>query len=252
MKAAILFWLVLGCCMAEPLAQFGRLVLKDGTVLISVAVHSVDDAGAWIIDGNGRGRYVKADNLPDHLQATLRPEIRAASVRRQNGLPVVTQKSEWAVVETKTGEVLNGPRLMRVDTEGIHVEVGGRIQFLSGSEMPNWMIPDVIDLVRAEQRRRAQPTAQLAPGTKGQLVVKGIKYEVNSLIEETPLGIKVLHGGGIAILRFADMEVADQEAFGYDPTLESRWGNLDAEERAVESAAWFKRRRDAWNAKGRE
>ena len=182
------------------------------------------------------------------------------------GLTGTLEAQTWKVIQTKKGKEIRRPTLLRATDTGIWVIYGQSQEqvFLDGVDMPDWLVEEVKPLVFEERRKAAERIAAAAKGEyqdpndkrklpwgdgKGKLVVKGREYQVTSLMEESPMGIKVLHSGGVATLLFADMDEATRESFGFDPELAKRWETLDEKAKKVESAAWFERRKEMAKSK---
>lgn len=126
--------------------------------------------------------------------------------------------------------------------------------------MPDWLVVELKEKVQEERRKKQERISAAERGEfqrkndekklpwgdgKGTLAVGSKTLTVTSLMEETPIGIKVLHSGGVAWVGFEEMDEATRQAFGYDAKLAARWANLSPEEKAREQAAWFERRKAA-------
>jgi hypothetical protein len=173
---------------------------------------------------------------------------------------LAAEAQTWKLIETKGGRQIRRPSLSRVTDTGIWVIDGHSKEqvFLDGTQMPDWLVAEVKPLVMEERRKMAERVAAAERGEyqgpaeknqlpwgdgSGQLKVGGKVYQVTALIEETPIGLKVLHSGGVVFAPFAEMDEETREAFGFEEGLAKRWTTLDDKAKAVESAAWFERRR---------
>jgi hypothetical protein len=233
------------------------LPLKDGVVLLSARLHSADAEGIWLRYPPDRAVYVKEDDLPESIQEVAMARIREARARVEKGWPAVPPRREWDSITTKQGEVLQNVKMVGVKEAGIVVQAGssGAVVYIDGSDMPAWLVPDVIYWVQEEQKRSKAVKEAVANGTykgmdaklwgdgSGRLTVKGRTVQVLELLEESPVEIKVKLSGGVARFALADLEPGDQAAFGFEPALVARWPALSEVEKAREQAAWFERRR---------
>jgi len=168
----------------------------------------------------------------------------------------------WPTIVTKKGREIRRPALASVTDTGAWVVDGTTKErvFLDGRDMPDWLVAELKEKVQEERRQRQQRIDAAARGEfqrkndekklpwgdgKGTLVAGSKTLTVTSLMEETPIGIKVLHSGGVTWVGFEEMDAATRAAFGYDAELAARWQKLSAEEKAREQAAWFERRKAA-------
>jgi hypothetical protein len=137
----------------------------------------------------------------------------------------------------------------------VEAGVSGKGIYIDGSDMPGWLVPDVIYWVQEEQKRAKGIRDAVADGSykgmearlwgdgSGRLTVKGRTVEVLELLEESPVEIKVRLSGGVARIPMADLAPNEQAYFGYEAGLAAKWEQLTDEQKVVEQAAWFERRR---------
>lgn len=166
----------------------------------------------------------------------------------------------WPTIVSKKGREIRRPALAEVTDSGAWVVDGTTKEriYLDGRDMPEWLVTELKDKVQEERRKKQERISAAERGEfqrkndekklpwgdgRGSLIVGSKTLTVTSLMEETPIGIKVLHSGGVAWVGFEEMDKATREAFGYDAELAARWANLSPEEKAREQAAWFERRK---------
>jgi hypothetical protein len=180
------------------------------------------------------------------------------------GLVLVWVGSAWAegwpTIVTKKGREIRRPALAEVTDAGAWVVDGTTKErvYVDGRDMPEWLVAELKDRVHEERRKKEERIAAAARGEfvrkndekklpwgdgKGTLRAGGKTLTVTSLMEETPVGIKVLHSGGVAWVGFEEMDAETRAAFGYEPDLAARWAQLSPADKAREQAAWFERRK---------
>jgi hypothetical protein len=180
------------------------------------------------------------------------------------GLALVWAGSVWAegwpTIVTKKGREIRRPALAEVTDAGAWVVDGTTKErvYVDGRDMPDWLVAELKEKVQEERRKKEERIAAAARGEyqrkndekklpwgdgKGTLRVGPKTLTVTSLMEETPVGIKVLHSGGVAWVGFEEMDAETRAAFGYEPALAAKWASLSAAEKAREQAAWFERRK---------